>query len=278
MKVRAIILGCGSSGGVPRIGGPDGRGDWGACDPDEPRNRRTRCSILVQRACDERGWEADALTTVLIDTAPELRLQMTREGCGHVDAVFYTHDHADQTHGIDDLRAVAINARAQVPVYYSPTASPDLTTRFAYCFERQADSPYPAILDARVLPPPGDAVLVEGPTGTLPVTSFTQAHGHVPSLGFRAGPIAYSPDLSDLPDESFETLRGAHVWIVDALRYTPHPSHAHLDKTLGWIRRSGVEQGVLTNLHIDMDYGTLQAELPESVRAAYDGLTITASD
>jgi phosphoribosyl 1,2-cyclic phosphate phosphodiesterase len=274
--VRAIILGCGSSGGVPRIGGADGRGDWGDCDPEEPRNRRTRCSILVQRACDERGWEADELTTVLIDTAPELRLQMTREGCARVDAVLYTHDHADQTHGIDDLRALAIHARRQVRVWYDEDTSPDLTTRFAYCFEQEAGSPYPAILDGRRLPPPGEAFAVDGPTGPLPVTSFLQEHGHVPSLGFRVGPIAYSSDLNDLPQESFGVVRGSEVWIVDALRYTPHPSHAHLDKALGWIERAGVPRGVLTNLHIDMDYRTLAAGLPKHVVPAFDGLRVEA--
>lgn len=277
MRVRAIVLGCGSSGGVPRIGGPDGRGDWGDCDPAEPRNRRTRCSIAVQRACDERGWGADRLTTVLIDTAPELRLQLTREGIGRVDAVFYTHDHADQTHGIDDLRALAIHARAPVPVYYDEAASPDLSSRFDYCFERAAGSPYPAILDGRPMPPPGEPVTVSGPTGPLPVTSFSAEHGHVPSIGYRVGPVAYSPDLNALPPESIEAVRGADVWIVDALRYAPHPSHAHLDRALGWLKEADVPRGVLTNLHIDMDYVRLAGELPDGVVPAHDGLRVEAT-
>lgn len=272
MKVRAIILGCGSSGGVPRIGGPDGRGDWGDCDPGEPRNRRTRCSIVVQRAGPD-GWDGP-LTTVLIDTAPELRLQLTREGIGRVDAVCFTHDHADQTHGIDDLRALALIRRAQVPVWYDEQASPHLLGRFAYCFEAPRGSPYPAILSANRLPPPGEEMVVDGPSGPLPVTSFLVDHGKIPSLGFRVGPLAYSPDLSDVRDESWGAIEGAEAWIVDALRYAPHPTHAHLEKALAWIERAGVPRGVLTNLHVDMDYRTVAAAVPGGVEPAYDGMVV----
>ena len=276
MRVRAIILGCGSSGGVPRIGGPDGRGEWGACDPDEPRNRRTRCSIAVQRADDERGWDAAALTTVLIDTAPELRLQLTREGIARTDAVCFTHDHADQVHGIDDLRALALIGRARVPVHYDEDSSPALIRRFGYCFESPPGSPYPAILEAKRLPPPGEVLTVEGPTGSLPVTPFLVDHGRIPALGFRIGPLAYSPDLSDVPDASWPVIEGAAAWIVDALRYTPHPTHAHLSKALGWIERAGVPRGVLTNLHVDMDYATVKDETPAHVEPAYDGMVLEA--
>ena len=275
MKVRAIILGCGSSGGVPRIGGPDGRGEWGDCDPSEPKNRRSRCSIIVQRADDARGWDGD-LTTVLIDTAPELRLQLTREGIGRVDAVCFTHDHADQTHGIDDLRAFALMTRAQVPVFYDEDASPHLLSRFAYCFESAPGSPYPAILDARRLPAPGEQMVVNGPSGPLPLTPFACEHGNIPSLGFRVGPLAYSPDLSQVREASWAVLDGANIWIVDALRYTPHPTHAHLERALGWIERSGVRRGVLTNLHIDMDYVAVAAETPGHVAPAYDGMVVEA--
>ena len=276
MRARAIILGCGSSGGVPRIGGADGRGEWGACDPDEPKNRRTRCSILVQRAHDGGSFDGD-VTTVLIDTAPELRLQMTRAGVARVDQVVFTHDHADQTHGIDDLRALAILERAQVRVGYDPDASPDLLSRFDYCFRQAPGSPYPAILRAERLPPPGDALVVDGPSGPLDVTSFCVRHGGIPALGFRVGPIAYAPDASDLEEESWAVVDRVPVWIVDALRYAPHPTHAHLEKTLGWLERAGAERGVLTNLHIDMDYRTLAGEVPDGVVPAYDGLVIEAA-
>ncbi|WP_031554108.1 MBL fold metallo-hydrolase [Parvularcula oceani] len=276
MKLRAVILGSGSSGGVPRIGGADGRGNWGECDPQEPKNRRTRCSILVQRACEERGWNAEALTTVLIDTAPELRLQLTSVGCGRVDAVFFTHDHADQTHGIDDLRALALNTGKRVPVHVDPLTCPDLMDRFAYCFEQAQDSPYPAILDARRMPAPGETVEVDGPTGPVPVTPFLQEHGTVPSLGFRTGPISYSSDLNDLPPESFEIVAGSEVWILDALRYRPHPSHVHLGRALDWLERLRIPRGVLTNLHVDMDYRTVAEETPEGVEPAYDGMIVEA--
>ena len=275
MRCRAILLGCGSSGGVPRIGGPDGRGAWGDCDPAEPKNRRTRCSIAVQRADDARGWEGP-LTTVLIDTAPELRLQLTREGIGRADAVFYTHDHADQTHGIDDLRALALNGGARVPVYYDPDASPALLSRFDYCFERAEGSPYPAILEARRLPQAGTPVSVDGPSGALGVTAFWQEHGHVPSLGYRVGPIAYSSDLNDMAEDSWDVVEGAGVWIVDALRYAPHPSHAHLDRALEWVERAGAKRGVLTNLHVDMDYRAVAEATPAHVEPAFDGMVIEA--
>ena len=275
MRVRAVILGCGSSGGVPRIGGADGRGEWGDCDPAEPRNRRSRCSVVIQRARGD-GAFTGALTTILIDTAPELRLQLTREGVARVDQVVFTHDHADQTHGIDDLRALALIGRRQVKVGYDPDASPDLLSRFDYCFAQAPGSPYPAILRAERLPPPGRPLTVEGPSGPLSVTSFLCAHGGIASLGFRVGPIAYSPDLSELAEESWNVVSGAEVWIVDALRYAPHPTHAHLDKALGWIERAGVPRGVLTNLHIDMDYRTLAAETPAHVEPAYDGMIVEA--
>ena len=275
MKVRAVILGCGSSGGVPRIGGADGRGAWGACDPDEPKNRRTRCSIAVQRANEAGGWDGD-LTTVLIDTAPELRLQLTGNGLSRVDAVCFTHDHADQTHGIDDLRALALNTGARVPVYYDPAASPALLDRFGYCFESAPGSPYPAILSAHELPRAGGTLTVDGPTGPLPVTPFAVQHGRIPALGFRVGPFAYSPDLSDVPDASWPVIERADTWIVDALRYTPHPTHAHLSRALDWIARSGVRRGVLTNLHVDMDYRTVSNETPTHVEPAYDGMILEA--
>ena len=275
MRVRAIILGCGSSGGVPRIGGADGRGEWGACDPANPKNRRTRCSVLIQRARNDGTWDGE-LTTVLIDTAPELRLQMTRAGVARADRVLFTHDHADQTHGIDDLRALALTSGRQVRVGYDPDASPDLLSRFDYCFTQAPGSPYPAILKAERLPPPGRTFEVEGPSGPLPVTSFLCAHGGIPSLGFRVGPVAYSPDLSDLAEASWDVIAGAEVWIVDALRYAPHPTHAHLDLALSWIERAGVPRGVLTNLHIDMDHDEVAAATPAHVEPAHDGMVVEA--
>jgi phosphoribosyl 1,2-cyclic phosphate phosphodiesterase len=275
VKVRAVILGCGSSGGVPRIGGVDGRGNWGDCDPAEPRNRRSRCSVVFQRAHDDGSFEGE-LTTLLIDTAPELRLQLTDNGIGHVDACAFTHDHADQTHGIDDLRAVAINRRQRVPVYLSAYTSPGLPKRFGYCFERPEGSFYPPILERRDLPEEGEAFTVEGPSGPLPCIPFLQHHGNVPSHGFRVGPIAYSADVNDLYPESWKVVEGTHTWIIDALQYKPHVSHLHLDKSVEFIERAGCKRGVLTNLHVVMDYRTVADATPAHVVPAYDGMVVEA--
>nr|WP_221401003.1 MBL fold metallo-hydrolase [Parvularcula dongshanensis] len=214
----------------------------------------------------------------MIDTAPELRLQLTSAGVGRLDAVFYTHDHADQSHGIDDLRALSLNSGGErTPVYVDERVCPDLLDRFAYCFRQAEGSPYPAILDARTPPPPGEALVVDGPSGPLPVTSFLVEHGTVDALGFRIGPFAYSPDLNEPMPDSWGVIEGAETWIVDALRRRPHPSHAHLGRALEWIGRVGAK-GVLTNLHIDMDYRTLCAELPSGVIPAHDGLVLEAEE
>ena len=257
-ELEVVILGSGSSGGVPR-----GDGDWGACDPAEPKNARTRCSLLVRRHGPE------GVTSVVVDTSPDLRGQMLAAGVRHLDAVLYTHDHADQTHGIDDLRTFAARARRRLPAYMDRATRDALTRRFDYIFESL--NGYPALLDAHDLPPHGQAWSIDGPGGPIPVTTFDQAHGPIRSVGYRLGPVAYSPDVSDLDDAAFEALRGCELWIIDALRYAPHPTHTHLDKTLDWIARSGVRKAVLTNLHIDMDYNALSAIVPANVEVAYDG-------
>lgn len=260
--LEVAILGCGSSGGVPR-----GDGDWGACDPAEPRNRRTRCSALIRR----QG--ADGETTALIDTSPDLRQQMLAASATQVDAVLYTHDHADQTHGIDDLRVFALRTRRRIPAWMDDATHRALTGRFPYIFESQLG--YPAILEAKPVPPHGEAWAVEGAGGPIPVVTFDQGHGPIRSVGYRFGPVAYSSDVSDLDEAAFDAVRGCELWIVDALRWTPHPTHAHVDRTLDWIARAGVERAVLTNLHLDLDYGALKAVLPAHVEVAYDGWTAT---
>jgi phosphoribosyl 1,2-cyclic phosphate phosphodiesterase len=262
MTLRVRILGSGSSGGVPRIGG-----HWGACDPAEPRNRRRRCSILVQRLS---GGES---TDVLVDTSPDLREQMLDAGLGRLDAVLYTHQHADQVSGIDDLRVIAINMRTRVPVYMDQVTNDVLTKRFDYCFEAPKGSPYPPILDARPMTCL-EPVSIAGAGGDVVALPFDQDHGVIRSLGFRFGPVAYSPDVVDIPEESFEALEGVECWIVDALRYTPHMTHAHVDKALEWIDRVRPKRAYLTNLHVDLDYRTLAKELPEGVEPAYDGLEL----
>ena len=274
MKLRLTILGCGSSGGVPRFGGPDGAGEWGACDPSEPRNRRTRCSVLVQAIATDKQNDQSDTTNVLVDTSPDMRAQLLKAKCTHIDAVLYTHDHADQTHGIDDLRVFALQMRKKAPVYIDECTSGELARRFGYCFEQVPGSHYPAILEKREMPPCGDRFQITGSGGSVPVTAFLQYHGGVNSLGFRFGDIAYSSDVVGLPPESFEILEGVDTWIVDALQYKPHATHAHLALTLDWIKRVKPRQAILTNLHIHMDYKTLKGELPNGVTPAYDGMTV----
>lgn len=267
--LEITILGCGSSSGVPRVGGPDGAGDWGACDPANPKNRRRRCSMLARRK------SASGETAVLIDTAPDLREQLLSAHCGRLDAVLITHNHADQTHGLDDLRAVAYGMRKRIDVFSDRTGLDGLMASFGYCFETPAGSSYPPILTARALAEPFVPFEVAGAGGTLPVTAFPLVHGSIRSLGYRIGPVAYSPDVNGVPEEAFAVLEGVECWIVDALRHTPHPTHSNVSTTLEWIARVKPKRAVLTNMHIDLDYETLRRELPANVEPAYDGLTIT---
>lgn len=269
-RLMARILGCGSSGGVPRFGGPDGAGDWGACDPDEPRNRRTRCSLLLERENATTGKK----TSVLIDTSPDMRAQLLEARCRRLDAVLFTHHHADQCHGIDDLRVFALAQGARVPVFIDENTSGEIVRRFDYCFVQRPGSYYAPILERRVMPACGETFEIDGPGGAVPVTPFLQFHGGVDSLGFRAGDIAYSSDVVGLPEESFAVLEGVKIWIVDALQMKPHGTHAHLDLTLEWIERVKPARAILTNLHVTMDYRTLCNMLPSGVEPAYDGMVV----
>lgn len=273
-KLRVTVLGSGSSGGVPRFGGADGAGEWGACDPDEPKNRRTRCSILVEREHPEHGFRHDSVTSVLVDTSPDMRAQLLAARCSRLDAVLFTHDHADQCHGIDDLRVFALQMRKRIPVYIDKATSGHLLKRFDYCFEQKPGSYYPPILEKISMPTCGEDFQIEGPAGAIPALAFLQFHGGVNSLGFRFGGVAYSSDVVDLPEESFNALSGVDTWIVDALQYKPHKTHAHLDLTLEWIERVKPKRAILTNLHVHMDYQTLLRELPQGVEPAYDGMQI----
>ena len=269
-RLAITILGCGSSGGVPRIGGPDGAGYWGACDPANPRNRRRRCSILVQRP------STAGTSTVLVDTSPDMREQLIEARISRLDAVLITHDHADQLHGLDDLRMVAINMRRRIDVYSDAATFAGVMARFGYCFVQPAGSDYPPILNAHQIPEPFEPFTLGGAGGDIPVLAFTMGHGKIESLGYRFGPIAYSSDVDTLADEAFAALAGVECWIVDALRYSPHPSHAHVAKTLEWIAHVKPKRAILTNLHTDLDYEKLRRELPPGVEPAYDGMTITA--
>ena len=266
--LRVRILGCGSSGGVPRLGGPDEGGNWGVCDPKNPKNRRRRCSILVKRI------SAKGETRVLVDTSPDLREQLLDARVGRLDGVLITHDHADQTHGMDDMRAIALNSHKRTDVWADEATWTSLMHKFGYCFVQPAGSDYPPILNAREIGEPFQPFAVPGPGGNLPVLAFAQGHGRVRSLGFRFGPVAYTSDADHLDEAAFAALSGVECWIVDALRKTPHPSHAHLEKTLSWIARIKPTRAVLTNMHLDMDYETLKRELAAGVEPGFDGMTL----
>lgn len=264
MTLRATILGCGSSGGVPRVGG-----DWGFCDPNEPKNRRTRSSLLVEKK-GEGGT-----TSILIDTSPDLREQFLQAKVKRLDAVLFTHDHADQTHGIDDLRAIAYRMRGQIPTYMDAHTQTHVVGRFRYCFEMPDGRVHPPILDLQPLLEDNQTIEIDGPGGAISVHVITASHGPTPVLAFIFdGMLAYSPDVWDFTDEGLERLSGIDTWVCDALRYNDHPTHAHADKSLAWFARTKTRQSVLTNLHIDMDYNVLADELPAIARPAYDGMII----
>lgn len=261
--LRVTLLGCGSSGGVPRA-----TGDWGACDPNEPKNRRTRCGLLLQQWQGDVGDPRQA-TTVLIDTPPEVRQQLADAGARRLDGVFISHDHADQTNGFDDVRAFFLQDHATIPVWMDVATRETFMQRFGYAF---ASGPgYPAIARCAGEIAPLTPIAVPGPGGAMSVLPLDQDHGFSRSLGFRIGPVAYSNDLVAMPEETFAELDGLSLWIVDALRERPHPTHAHLAKTLGWIARVKPRHALLTNMHQDLDYATLKARLPVGVEPGYDG-------
>ena len=268
MSLEVRILGCGSSGGVPRLGvdGPF----WGVCDPKNPKNRRSRCSILVT----QRG--AAGQTRLLVDTSPDLREQLLAANVGVLDAVLITHDHADQLHGIDDLRVVAMNMKRRLDLWSDVNGLAGVRKKFGYCFATPVGSDYPPILTAREIMEPFADFALEGAGGPVAVRAFGQSHGRIRSLGYRFGPVAYSPDVDHLDEAAFEALAGVDCWIVDALRHTPHPSHAHLARTLEWIAQVKPRRAILTNMHVDMDYETLKRELPPGVEPAYDGMVLRA--
>ncbi|WP_213775151.1 MBL fold metallo-hydrolase [Bradyrhizobium sp. dw_78] len=263
MTLTLTILGCGSSAGVPRpaLG-------WGACDPTNPKNRRRRCSLMAERASD------NGVTRIVIDTAPDLREQLIDAEVDHIDAVFLTHEHADQTHGIDDLRSVVMNQRRRIPVYLNQLTAKDVVTRFSYCFVAPEGSDYPPILDHRAIEA-GESRIIDGKGGALTVSAFILQHGHIPALGYRIGDAAYTPDLNDIPAESWPFLENLELWIVDGLRYAGHPSHFSVNDALSWIDRFKPRRAVITNMHADLDYEVLRQSLPPNVIPAYDGMRLT---
>lgn len=265
MSYRFTILGCGSSGGVPRVGMT-----WGQCDPDNPKNRRLRCSALVERT------GARGRTAVLVDTSPDFRAQILAVRLTALDGVLYTHDHADHTHGIDDLRMVAYAMKKRVDVYFDAATGQSLRERFAYCFKTPDGSSYTPILNGYEIDGISP-VVINGPGGAVSALPIPQMHGDIPSLGYRFSNLAYSPDISDLPDASADLLQNLDVWVVDALRYTPHPSHFNVKQAVAWAEKLKPKRTILTHMTSDLDYETLKRELPEGMEPAYDGMVIPFS-
>lgn len=261
--LRFTILGCGSSGGVPRIGpaGPN----WGACDPENSKNRRRRCALLVQRIGEE------GRTSVLIDAGPDVREQLIGARCGHLDALVLSHDHADHVHGVDDMRQVVFNRRSRLPAWMDDPTAETMMRRFRYIFETPEGSNYPPILDLYRIDGP---LRIDGAGGTIELHPFPVVHGEIDALGFRIQDVAYVPDISEMTEAAWSACAGLDCWILDALRHTAHVSHANVETALEWIARAAPRRAILTNMHIDLDYQALDAATPDNVTPAFDGLVL----
>lgn len=266
MSVVVTILGSGSAGGVPRVGG-----GWGKCDALNPKNRRRRCSLLVQRMI--RG----ATTDVIVDTSPDLREQLLASAVCRLDAILYTHEHADQTHGIDDIRPLSIELGRPITAFADQKTIRVLRERFGYCFvgaPGNRSRPFIRLTQLDI----GEEIAVDGPAGRIAVTNFAVRHGDIEALGFRFGKIAYIPDVSAVPEDSMRHLAGLDLLIVDAMRYEPYETHFCVSDALSLIEKMSPRRAILTNMHSDLDYETLRADLPAHVEPAYDGMQITFPD
>lgn len=258
--MRVTLLGTGASAGVPTIGGADGRGDWGACDPAEPRNRRSRASIVV-----EAGQGA-----LLVDTGPDLREQLLACGVGKVDAILYTHSHADHITGLDDVRILNRIAGRPLDAWGNQPTLDDLAQRFPYAFRPwQPPGFYRPVMVARPLAEDAEAEILG-----LRLRLFRQEHGMVRTLGFRIGAFAYSTDVFALDEAAFAILAGIDTWVVGCFQRGPHRTHAPLPKVLGWIERLRPRRTILTHMGTDMDWAWLRANLPAGVEPGFDGMVV----
>lgn len=261
--LRFTILGCGSSPGTPRI-----TGDWGACDPTNPKNRRTRAAALVERIAPNGG-----VTRVVIDTGPDFREQMLMAGVKRLDGVIYSHGHADHLHGIDDLRGYVLEQKRMIDIHADQATMSRLQETFGYCFATPPGSSYPPILVPHLIDH-ARPVVIEGEGGRLEFLPLPQVHGDSISLGFRIGDLAYCPDVNDFPESTAALLRSLDMLIIDALQYRSHPSHFSLSEALDWIGRLTPRRAVLTHMHVPLDYATVMAETPDGVEPAFDGMMI----
>ncbi|WP_296104450.1 MBL fold metallo-hydrolase [uncultured Agrobacterium sp.] len=257
---RFTILGCSSSPGVPRI-----NGDWGACDPTNPKNRRTRAAFLIEQISPDGG-----VTTVVVDTGPDFREQMIAAGVKAIDAVIYTHHHADHLHGIDDLRGYFITSGSRIPIYAEPDTMQRIRDGFPYCLETPAGSNYPPIVKPNLIEDLDQDIVIKGEGGPLRIRPHLQQHGDIVSLGFRVGDVAYCTDVSDFPPESVEKLQNLDMIVIDTLQYRYHPSHLSLEQSLGWIETFGAKHAILTHMHTPLDYETVLRETPDHVEPGYD--------
>jgi len=262
MSVAVTILGCGSSGGVPRVAQ-----GWGVCDPANPLNRRRRCSILVEQTGPE------GVTRVLVDTSPDLREQLIDARVTHLDAILMTHGHADHTNGIDDVRPLVLHMRRKLDILMDEPTSRVVKRAFGYIFDTPDGSQYPPLLHDRRIRA-GHAVHIEGAGGVLEAMPLRLDHGEIESLGFRFGNVAYTPDVKTIFPETFSHLEGLDLWIIDALRYTSHPTHFSLDEALDMIKLFRPRRAILTNLGSEVDYAVLRTELPDNVEPAHDMMRV----
>ncbi len=255
--MRITVLGCGHAGGTPMIG--EG---WGACDPENPKNRRLRPSILVEHGA----------TRLLVDTSPDLRQQLLSAAVDRLDAVLYTHAHADHLHGIDDLRALNRSMKADIPAYADAETWRQIEERFGYVMSPLKPGVtfyYKPVLQKNVIAA-GDRFKIGG----IEIETFDQDHGYSRTLGFRFGEIAYSTDVVNMPEESFAALAGIDTWLVDALVDYDHPTHAHVDKIIDWTKRLNPRRTILTHLSHRLDYAILAGQLPDGMEPAFDGMVI----
>ncbi len=264
LKHRFTILGCSSSPGVPRI-----TGEWGNCDPANPRNRRTRASLMVEQIQPD-----GRRTTVVIDTGPDFRQQMIDASVDTVHGVVLTHAHADHLHGIDDIRGFVYKNHARMPVWADAVTMPRVLEGFGYCFETPSGSSYPPIARPFVIQDLDAKFEVEGPGGPIAFLPLYQNHGESHSLGFRIGDVAYCTDVSDFPDQTIAKMGGLELLIIDTLQYKLHPSHLSLQQALDWIERIKPRRAILTHMHIPLDYDTVMRETPDHVEPAYDQMVL----
>lgn len=260
---RFTILGCSSSPGVPRI-----NGDWGACDPDNPKNRRSRASFLIEQFAPDGGK-----TTLVVDTGPDFREQMIKAKVDHIDGVFYTHAHADHLHGIDDIRGYFHSQKQRIPIYADAETMERIEQGFGYCLKTPPGSGYPPIAEPHIIEDVEAPFTITGAGGTISAQLLRQIHGDIISMGLRIGDIAYCCDVSDFPERTLQHLQGLDVLIIDALQYREHPSHLSLEQALGWIERLKPNRAFLTHMHIPLDYATVMRETPDHVEPAYDQLS-----